>query len=231
MRVAVKDSPLTMIFGAACLVVGVLPAAYITDYFLRDLLLMSPDDTRPIRLAGCALQLAGIKSVLSGIKHRRQTYGRLNIFERLVSLRAVQDATLNVVVALEGVSPGELATGAVGVALDASLEQRVASLESTVVSIRNQMKQTDENIKTRIAAIRKVIQDEAARPAQIIEAVRQQTEKAFVDGIDVESIGVFLLIIGVVLATLPNEIAFKFACLAHHAQTWCNGFHSIQCWW
>lgn len=172
----------------------------------------SPDDR--LRYFGLAFQSLGILTVVRGLRAR----------ERLFRVRSLADGVRQWWRRWPRWTPGShtviAGTGSIGmvggearlstwrgVPPDADLPARVAALEANVERLRTDIQQHDKDI-----------QAERHQRAEALAAERQIRESATRDlstkleglgasGIHVEWAGVFWLIVGAVLATIPAEVA------------------------
>ena len=167
-----------------------------------------------VRYCGLSLQLLGILTVAVGLVARRRLFNLPSLLEKLRGYLGQRPRW--------GVKPQTIflrATGGIsvsgsgkvsvwrGVPPEASIYDRLAALAANVESLRIEQ-----------AGTAKVLQEETRKRIEAIDSERLMRESAFIDirtqlgtlgagGLHLEWAGVLWLILGVVLATAPSEIA------------------------
>lgn len=181
--------------------------------FIFGYLLPGTADDR-VRYCGLALQVIGISIVAWGLRARRRLF---NLHSLLDNLRGylrrfprwgATPQTISVI-GTGGVSVG--GGGKVSFWIDvppeASIEDRLAALEANVKSLKTEQAETAEEL-----------QEETRKRFEAVDSERRKRESAVIDirsklntlgagGLHLEWAGVFWLVLGVILATIPSEIA------------------------
>ena len=167
-----------------------------------------------IRYAGMILQILGVVTVAIGLRDKRQTFerpGLVQIFRGWLS-RFPKYAPKSHVISMQGVASASAvgsayAYGWHGLPQNPTLDDRFAVLEKNL-----------DTVKRLALDAQKQAQEEAARSASRLEEERRNRETAdralsaklesFGTGnLHLEAAGVFWLIIGIVLGTIPDEVA------------------------
>ena len=167
-----------------------------------------------IRYCGLALQLFGVGTVVLLLKDKTATFGRPGLLaylrERLAArprFRAQpQSVTLS---GAECRSTAGVLRGSVwqGTPAGASAEDRLMALEQNAETLRkdlewhaSQARQASEQLRTELTSERQ------EREAKVTD-VSRRLERLGAGGLHIEAAGLFWLILGIVLATVPHETA------------------------
>jgi chromosome segregation ATPase len=97
-----------------------------------------------------------------------------------------------------------------GVPADASVEARLAALEANLATLRTEQAETAKEFQEATRKTNDAVDAERRARESAVGSLRVQLEKLGAGGLHVEMMGVFWLILGVVLATVPGEIAAAF---------------------
>jgi len=90
---------------------------------------------------------------------------------------------------------------------DASVEARLAALEANLATLRIEQAETAKESQEATRKTNEAVDAERRVRESAVTALRAQLEGLGARGLNVEMMGVFWLILGVVLATVPGEIA------------------------
>lgn len=162
-----------------------------------------------IRYVGLALQLAGIATVFVGLGRTRRHFGKPTVLGRL---RAIVSAVWkpkpvfrDVRVAMSG---GASFRCSIHAKMDpaAPVEIRLTALETSIEALTGVFKLVDEEEQRRQEALKK----EAASRREELQQLRDFVELAHTGGLRLSAVGAGLLVFGVILATVPAEIACLF---------------------
>jgi hypothetical protein len=168
---------------------------------------------RTIRLTGLFLQLLGIATVIWGIELTRRLFGHPTLlglaagwlrqfppYRRKVGFGAAAGS-----VALTGAKARMYVTSSPP--QDATLEQRVASLEANIRHLNKRiddgLNELDELQRLQTDALRKETQERTAEDAKIAGRL----ESSSTGGLHISAIGALWLFVGVILSTAAPEIA------------------------
>jgi hypothetical protein len=188
------------LFNVFAVVIGAMLLGYILPH---DAL-----GSRPIRIAGWILQTLGITTVALGISTRRRLFNQPSLLVRM--WRTVTATPQNV--QLTGVV-GMLRMGGAVAVVDVSgqakqtLEERLAALEKSADSLRQQIVDATKAMNNAVAAVRHDLQAEAKSFRDSTAGVRQLIQDLQAGGIYIDTVGVLLLLVGVLFTSLPDEIA------------------------
>jgi len=172
----------------------------------------SPEDR--LRYFGLAFQLLGILTVVRGLLAR----------ERLFRVRSLADSIRQWWRRRPRWTPGShtviAGTGSIGMAggearlstwqgvpPDADLPARVAALEANVDRLRADIQQHDKDIQAERQQRAEALAAERQLRESTTRDLRTQLEGLGASGIHVEWAGVYWLVVGTVLATIPAEVA------------------------
>jgi hypothetical protein len=181
--------------------------------FIFGYLLPGTIDDR-VRYCGLALQVIGISIVAWGLRDRRRLFNLPSLLDKFRGClrrfpRWGAKPQTNSFSGTGGYSfgGGGKVSSWIDAPPEASIEVRLAALEANVKSL-----------KTEQAEIAKELQEETRRWIEAVDSERLKRESGVMEirnlvntlgagGLHLEWAGVFWLILGVVLATIPNEIA------------------------
>jgi hypothetical protein len=166
-----------------------------------------------VRYAGLGLQLLGIGMVAWGIRETRDLFGHPTFFlrarrwlsdfppygGRIVSVSA--QATLGVAIARARGSVWSTA-GA-----DATVEQRLNALEKNLRSVRDDLSQCQKEIDENLLRHENAINKERESRATADGKIRNLLTTAETSGLYISAMGAFLLFLGVIMSTIPPELA------------------------
>jgi hypothetical protein len=167
-----------------------------------------------LRYCGLAFQLLGILTVVSGLRDKRRLFNRPSLLDnvrRWIKRRprwGVKPQTILVA-----------GTGSISLSLsgklsvwrgsppDASVEARLDALEANLATLRTEQAETAKELQEATRKTNEAVDTERRARESAVTALRVQLEGLGAGGLHVEMMGVFWLVLGVVLATVPGEIA------------------------
>jgi hypothetical protein len=172
-----------------------------------------PDDR--LRYFGLAFQLLGILTVVRGLRARERLFGVRSLGENISQWWASRPRWGARPQSIELSGAGTL--GMVGsearlstwrrTLAGADISARVAALEGNVDSLRADIRQHDEDIREERQRRSEAVESERQIRAAADREMQTRLEGLGASGIHVEWAGVFWLIVGTVLATIPGETA------------------------
>ncbi len=165
------------------------------------------------RYAGLILQVLGLATVAYGLSQMRGLFGRPTFVKRAVEwlarfplMRKPKTLTVKVAVAATAVAGARLKVRK-GAPQDASLERRVGVLEDNFAALDGEVDQLRSDLgKTEREQTKRTDADRLEREKADAELGRKIEEVA-VGGLHLEAIGLAWLFVGVLLGTVPDEIA------------------------
>lgn len=181
--------------------------------FIFGYLLPGTADDR-VRYCGLALQVIGISIVAWGLRSRRRLFNlpslwhNLSCYLRRFPRWGAKPQTIDIIgTGGFSVGGGGKVSGWIVIPPEASIKDRLAALEANVKSL-----------KTEQAETAKELQEETRKRFEAVDSERRKRESAVIDiqsklgtlgagGLQLEWVGVFWLVLGVILATIPSEIA------------------------
>ena len=174
-----------------------------------------PEDQ--VRYAGLALQLLGVSTVVYLLRDKGRAFERPGFIAFLRSWfasrpkfrPATQVFSIGGTVAMSGTLRATVSTWR-GSAQDASVEDRLAALESNVLTLRSQLDSTTRDARTATEQLNSEITAEREARKSSLTALDRKVSRFAADGLHIEAAGVFWLISGIVLATVPVEAVALF---------------------
>ena len=167
-----------------------------------------------IRYGGLVFQLLGILAVVSGLRNKRRLFNRPSLIEhvrRWLTRRPRWGARPQVVgaAAMLSASASVSAKASVwrGAKTDAPVEARLAALEANLLTLREEQTETAQELRQSARRTDEAVISERRARESAVTLLRSQLEGFGVGDLHVEMIGAFWLVLGVVLATIPSEIA------------------------
>ena len=168
----------------------------------------------PSAFAKLAFQLLGILTVVSGLRDKRRLFNRPSLLEnirRWLDRRPRWGAKpQTILVAGTGsISLSGTAKLSVwrGTPADGSIEARLAALEANLATLRTEQAETAKEYQEATRKTNEAVDAERRARESAVTTLRLQLEGLGAGGLHVEMMGVFWLVLGVVLATVPGEIA------------------------
>ena len=172
----------------------------------------NPDDQ--LRYAGLALQLLGVGTVAYLLRDKRTTFNRkgfLDLLKEWVSARPQfrpKSITLQVSGAAHATSSG---AGRLSIwrraPADATLEKRLETLEANLEQLHEDHSEVTSGLRKASARLADELSAEKRTREEADRATNDKLEKFGAEGIHVEATGLVWLVAGIVLATIPSELA------------------------
>ena len=167
-----------------------------------------------LRYFGLVFQLLGILTVVSGLRDKRRLFNRPSLIEnirlwinRRPRWRAKPQTILVAGIGSIPVSGSARASMWRGVAANASVEVRLAALEANLATLRTEQAEAAKEFQEATRKTNEALDAERRTRGSAVGSLRVQLEKLGAGGLHIEMTGVFWLVLGVVLATVPGEIA------------------------
>jgi hypothetical protein len=90
---------------------------------------------------------------------------------------------------------------------DATVEARLDALEANLLTLRQEHTETAQELRESARRTDEAVTSERRARESAVTSLRSQLEGFGVGDLYVEMIGIFWLVLGVVLATIPSEVA------------------------
>jgi hypothetical protein len=172
----------------------------------------SPADR--VRYCGLVFQLFGIVCVVINLRSRIRLFGRPDLIDYLRRWWSHRPRWNRKKAHILHAEPGSFkrSFGDVqfwhGVAANASIEARFAALEKNVQQLKKRQESIENKIQEEFKRVTEIVDSERrVRDSQITD-LRKMIEELGVGELHVEIIGVIYLVLGIVMAGLPGEIAY-----------------------
>lgn len=184
--------------------------------FLTGLALLAPGDLDDhIRYAGLLLQLGGITTVVLSLRGRRRLFHRPSLIDYLLEWLAkakrswwsTKSVTISVAVssAQAQSSGGSISTSYA--AHDTTIEARLAAMEANIKTLKSsQAKAASEFHKAERKWAEAMDSERQSRELAIVN-IKTKVDTLGAGSLHIETAGLFWLILGVVMGTIPTEIA------------------------
>lgn len=173
-----------------------------------------PDDH--IRCAGLLLQLLGIAMAVFSLIGRCRLFGRLDhLIERLTKITQSLWGAKSITVSVAGTTAQVQAiSGRISITYtphDATIEARLAAMDANIEALRSsQAKMSNEFHKAErkwVEAIAEAISSEHHSRELAIAEIRTKVDTLGAGSLHIEMAGLFWLILGVVMGTIPDKVA------------------------
>ena len=180
-------------------------------------LLLAERTEDAIRYSGLVLQLLGAATVVAVLRDKRRVFDRPSLVDHLKNWLTARPRfrPRAQVIAVGGVGSA-FASGTAtvttwrGCAADAPVEERVAVLESNVATLRKELWADRKRTREDATKVTTALDQEVRSREAADTAIRQRVEAFGAGGFHIEATGLFWLIVGIVLGTIPAEIAQLF---------------------
>jgi hypothetical protein len=163
------------------------------------------------------LQLLGIGTVVHGLRDRRRLFQRPSLLGHIRAWFAGRPRLNPKPHLIHAASSGAVAIGGTakisvwrGAPPDASLEARIDAIEANLDTLRKEHADTSRELRDEVRARAEQADLERRTRETAIDDLRSRVDTLGAGGLYIESAGLFWLIIGVVLGTVPGEIASLF---------------------
>jgi hypothetical protein len=167
-----------------------------------------------LRYSGLILEVLGTLTLAVGVVHKRRLFNRPSFWQDVrswVSQLPPFGVKQNVVIVIGAGSlsmSGSAAKVQVWRRSDESIESRVAALEANLDTVRTELGETVKNLQEESRNRADAVNSERQARESDNKELRTQLEGLGAEGLALEAIGVFWLIVGVLLSTASSEIAF-----------------------
>ena len=172
---------------------------------------LTPDAEDQLRYAGVLLQMAGLVAVVYGIASNRRLVGRAGVKDSLFKwFKRLRGGAMKTVVAKP--IPLVSKTKAYPVRSESrpsakSVDERVDLLERQLAELRNSMDRTDRALREQLSEAKEDASRRARALSQQLGGVSDRVENLAAGGSVTELIGVIWVAIGILLSSLPEELA------------------------
>lgn len=169
--------------------------------------------TDTLRYSGLILQVSGIATIAWGIRGKRKLFRRPSLAERAREwikrfpdlLRKPEPINVSMSATISGVA-GMSAAGVL-LAGSNSLEDRVSRLEKRLKETEARLAGTEQRLHDEVTTLRDAAASEKAAREQADRAILTQLESFSVGELHIEAMGAVWVFVGIVLATIPAELA------------------------
>ena len=168
---------------------------------------------RLVRVLGLLLQLIGIGTVGWGVSNTKSQFGHPTLIAKAgTSLRNFPPLRRSPIVGTAALTADAFLCAdrvrvRVGVGPNPTLEARIEVLEKNLSSVDDELTQTREHLEAEQRSLDDALHKGTQARAVGDETLRRLLESAATGGLHITEAGVVLLFSGVVLSTLPAEIA------------------------
>jgi hypothetical protein len=182
------------------------------------LFVASADDA--MRYAGLLLQLVGVGVVAYTLRGRGKLFGRVPVitFARDWIRRAPRFRARNITLEASGTAMASASAAADatvwrGPRLDQPIEAQLEAIRENLATLRGHVETQDSRTSARVAELRNAIDAERTQRSAQIQETKRTLEGVAADSLYLEVAGLVWLVSGIVLATIPAEIAALFRCV------------------
>lgn len=166
-----------------------------------------------VRYCGLSLQLLGILTVVVGLVTRRRLFNHpslVNDLRNWLARRPRWGAKPQTIYGSIGAVLAPLSAsvkGSVGVPPDASIEDRLAALEANIKSLKAEQAETGKELRKETGKLIEALDLERRMRESGVMEIRNLVNTLGAGGLHLEWAGVLWLVLGVILTTIPSEIA------------------------
>lgn len=195
--------------GLSTIVVPILFGFYILQYEGKEF---------HIKLAGMILQLMGVYIVAYEIYQTRKYFGQPGILEKIAQFFKDFLALFKKPQVQAGAGFAEL--GALVMAGRGhtefkakpgdSIERRIEILEAGLNDMSDRLVQTQKEYDNKFEEHSQLIKKESSLRTQGIDGIKQELKTLATGGLHISSMGLVWLTLGIILATIPEQIAKLF---------------------
>ena len=175
---------------------------------------LSTNIENKIRFAGLIFQLMGISTVAIGIRNTRKLFGKpgypelaKGFMQRFINIFKRKSVTLSVEPLTGIVTMSGGLVSAVVKNANPSLEERISALEEKLEIAEKSISDTQNKLKEEVRRLEEAGRSEQTERQRSDRELQRKLEDFSVGGLHLESMGLFWLIFGIVLGTIPGEIA------------------------
>lgn len=166
------------------------------------------------RYAGLTLQILGIVTVVKGLRDRRRTFNKPGLLRLFLQWTAnyPRFAPKTHVIALEGIASGAVvgsASGFVwhGVSDKATVEERLVGMQKNLDTVKQLVLDAQKEAQVEATKLHSKLKSERHEREASDRALGAKLESVGAGNLHLETIGVFWLIVGIILGTVPSELA------------------------
>ena len=167
-----------------------------------------------IRYCGLVLQLLGIATVVALLRDKRRTFKRQSLLEQFQQWLSARPRfrPKGHIISVSGIgSSSAVGTATLSVwrraVASAPLEERLSAIEANVETLKQDLESTSRRLQMSFDRLATELTEERRTRESTDTAIRDQVEKFAAEGLHVEAAGLLWLILGIVLATVPGELA------------------------
>ena len=167
-----------------------------------------------IRYTGFSLELLGISTVAAGLSSTRRLFGRPSVVEKSKAwLKRLIDSLKKPKPIVVSAEPARVqyrassATVARGLKENPTLEDRLSHLEEQIRNLSGEARKFREEVRASIDDVNKSVSNEIRDRRNQQRELRAQLESLSVGGLNLETVGLVWILIGVTFSSLPEEIA------------------------
>lgn len=170
-----------------------------------------------IRLAGLALEIAGLATVASGIRDTRLFFGQpgmVSIFYAWIKRfpgRRRDAVALGASIQMGAIGMAAFGYGWHDAGASASIEERLAVAEKNLGVVRKNLDLATERFGTEIRALQGRVKEESKTREVAIRELGTKLEVSETGGLHVATMGLVWLFAGMLLSTASQEIACAWA--------------------
>lgn len=170
-----------------------------------------------LRYAGLTLQVWGVGTVIRGLRDRGRLFNKPSLVAstRAWIRRFPQYKPRSVTLSASCVGSAS-AFGSVDAVVwrgyheTDSLEQRFQALAENLETVTKELSRVSTGLERRVGEVRELLQREQTARAEEVSKIHGKLAELGAGGLHIELVGVAWLIAGIVLATVPAEIAQVF---------------------
>ena len=167
-----------------------------------------------VRYGGLLFELLGIGTVAYGLSDKSRLFNRQGILDECRgwwSRRPRWEVTHHYLLTGDSLTVGVSGSGDLsfwhGTSAEASVETRVAVLEKNLEILKKQSRGTVNRLKEEIKTRNEALNCERQTREQAIGDIRTLLETFGAGGLNMERIGISWLLLGVIFASIPSEVA------------------------
>ena len=170
-------------------------------------------DEAAIRITGMALQLLGILTVAWGIHTTRKEFGHPSIFtvwyQRLSRFPSFRKRVVTVTghITLPGMTVSGRGHASVSAGPGATIEARVQALEENLQIVHDRVSQTQNEMDHAFRKHSEALKQEEQVRDKEDQNIRAKLEATETGGLHISAMGAFWLFVGVIMSTVPVELA------------------------
>ena len=179
-----------------------------------------PDDG--LRYAGLLLQLLGVGVVAYTLRGRGKLFGKEPVLTFAVGWlrRAPRFRPRHIILEASGSSQANASASAEatvwrGPRLEQSLEAQLDAIRENMATLRQQLERAEYRSSQKVAELYNAIESERAQRSSQLQETKKTLEILATDSLYLEVAGLAWLVVGIVLATVPQELAKAILQVVH----------------